>query len=96
MICFEYSFRTVTYHSAVWVVSQSELYFLKRHTCACACGTIIFRGMRQRLRRKNFRVVARALAAQLLSCAAHLWLQRKNVGFRIPKLKSVYSTTNLR
>ena len=39
---------------------QLELYFSKRHTCAC--GAIIFLGLRKRLRRKILRVVARALA----------------------------------
>ena len=59
IICFECSFRTVTY-SAVRAVSKSKLYFLKRHTRACACGAIIFWEVRKRLRRKNFIVVARA------------------------------------
>ena len=49
-------------------MSQLELYVSNRHTCACAsscaCGAIIFLGLRKRLRRKIFRVVARALAAQ--------------------------------
>ena len=37
---------------------------LKRYTCACgcACSAKIFLGLRKRLRRKNFRVVKRALA----------------------------------
>ena len=51
-------------------MSQLELYISKRPTCACtngcACGAIIFLGLRKRLRRKIFKVVARALAAQLL------------------------------
>ena len=47
-------------------MSQLELYVSNRHTCAsgCACVAIIFLGLRKRLRRKIFRVVARALAAQ--------------------------------
>ena len=51
-------------------MSQLEFYISKRHTCACAsgcaCSAIIFWGLRKRLRRNIFRVVARALAAQLL------------------------------
>ena len=48
-------------------MSQLELYFLKRHTCAygCVCDAIIFCGLRKRLRGRNFREVASALAAQL-------------------------------
>ena len=34
-------------------MSQLELEFSKRHTCACACGAIIFLVLRKRLRR-NF------------------------------------------
>ena len=52
---------------------SSRIYFLKRQTCVCACGcacgTIIFWKLRKRLRRKNFRVIGRALAAQLLLLA---------------------------
>ena len=67
IICFEYLFRTVIY-TEVLAVSQSDLCFLKRYTsaCGCACSAIIFLGLRKRLRRKNLRVVERALAAQLL------------------------------
>ena len=54
-------------------MSQLELYFSKRHTCACACGSacgaITFLGLRKRLRSKIFRVVVRALSAQLLCLA---------------------------
>ena len=65
LICFEYSFCTVIW-SAVSAVSQSELYFLKRHTCGCTCGAINFWGLWKRLRLKNVRVVARMLVALLL------------------------------
>ena len=49
-------------------MSQLELYISKRHTCAsgCTCDAIIFGGLRKRLRHKVFKVVARALAAQVL------------------------------
>ena len=50
-------------------MSQVELYFSKRHTCACACAAIIFWGLRKRLRRKIFRVVVCALATQILGLA---------------------------
>ena len=45
-------------------MSQLEVYISKRHTCAC--GAISLLGLRKRLRRKIFAVVARALAEQRL------------------------------
>ena len=45
-------------------MSQLELHISKRQTCAC--GAIIFLGLRKRLRRKIFRAVARAT---FMTCA---------------------------
>ena len=53
-------------HNLFSILVLYQLYFQKRHTSARACGAIIFSGLRQRLRRKYFRVVERALAGQIL------------------------------
>ena len=47
-------------------MSQLELYFSKRHICSCAYGAIIFLSLQKRLRRRIFREVVSAFAAQLL------------------------------
>ena len=47
-----HQFRICTLAQRSLSSKSVELYFSKRHTCAC--GAIIFWGLRKRLRRKNF------------------------------------------
>ena len=64
LFCFEYCFRTVTLRGLN--IESIKINTFQNVTLA---ASLILGGLRKRLRRKNFEVVARALVAQLFRLA---------------------------